>query len=182
MKLSIVLLGYMSILLFFNGKKEPQGIVLDRPLVWKDFKGNAPKNVSYKASTATITGYKVAGTRSQPSFEVVFKFDPKKSWVSKQFLKTADEATSASLLKHEQGHYDISQVIAWELEAALNAFSFDKNKVQYQIDSIYRVLLTKQREIQAKYDEETSHSRVEEEQEKWNRFIEEALKNKTINL
>ncbi len=181
MKARMVLLGIITSLFFINGKS-PQGVVINRPLVWKDFKGKAPKHSSYKALTATVTGYKVSGSRNNPSFEVVFLFDPKKSWVSKSFLKTADKETSASLLKHEQGHFDISQVIAWELEASLNAFKFDKNKVQYQIDSIYRVLITKQHEIQTKYDEETEHSKNEEAQAKWDEVIAASLKDKKINL
>lgn len=164
------------------GSKGHNGVVIDRPLTWKDFKGKAPKNSAMKAATYYIIEYTVVEQPPNPKFKVTLYFEPKKSWVDKGFLKTADEQASSYLLNHEQVHFNISRIVSWEMEDAMNSFMYDRKKIRYQVDSIYRTYFNKEKAIQRKYDKETNHSGVVDEQEKWNEIVAEGLKNKTINL
>lgn len=164
------------------GSKGHNGVVIDRPLTWKDFKGKAPKNSAMKATTYYIIEYTVVEQPPNPKFKVTLYFEPKKSWVDKGFLKTADDNVSADLLKHEQTHFDIARIITWELEHDLNTFQYDSKRIRYQADSIYRSYHRKNRELQLQYDKETNHSRIADEQARWNEIVAEGLKNKTINL
>lgn len=181
-KLTLVLVVLVAAASIYGSKKDHDGIIIDRPLTWKDFRGKAPKNSAMKAATAYIIEYTVAKQPPEPQFKVTLYFDPKTSWVDKVFLKTADEQASAHLLNHEQVHFNISRIVSWEMEDAMNSFKYDRKKIRYQVDSIYRTYFNKEKAIQRKYDKETNHSRVVDEQEKWNKIVAEGLKNKTINL
>lgn len=166
-------------LISVNGTKKssPKGVVIeDRPLNWDDFKGKQPSNSPFKAGTYYSIGMEsVAKEDKKHAFEITCLFNPKESWVSRKFLKEADEEASAHLLKHEQGHYDLARTIAAELDADMNNFSYDDKRVRYQSDSIYRSKMAKLRNLQILYDKETNHSRVKDEQTKWNVKIEAAL-------
>ena len=181
MKKLLLILFVVFFACFSIQGKRGGGVVIDRPLTWKDFKGKKPSSSPYKASTATIIGYEVEGYPENLSFKIYFLFSPKKSWVSKPFLKSADKKISTLLLKHEQGHYDIARVISWEMDKALNSFVYDKKKLRSQIDSIYRHFYKKEKGIQNLYDKQTDHSRVEGEQKKWDKVIAKALKSRTIS-
>lgn len=181
-KLVLILIVLAASVSIYGSKKGHDGVEIDRPLTWKDFKGKANENISMKATTVTIIEYSIVQQPPNPKFKTTLYFDPKRSWVSKDFLRTADAATSADLLNHEQIHYDISRVISWELEQSLNSFAYDRGKIRYQVDSIYRSYIHKHHELQQRYDKETDHSRVADEQQRWNNIVAEALKNKTINL
>ena len=101
-------------------------------------------------------------------------------WIRKH-LKNSKEGARQHLLKHEQGHYDIARVVSGELKSTLNAFSFDGKRVRYQADSIRRVFTQKLRKLEHDYDKDTNHSRVLEEQKRWNGKIEKALEEKKFN-
>lgn len=109
-------------------------------------------------------------------------FDPKMSWVSKEYIKKAGEEKSAYLLNHEQRHYDIARVIGAELDEAMQSFKFDTKKAKYQVDSIFRSFIKKDRDIQKQYDNETEHSKVREQQDAWDKKIDGWLKKKKVEL
>lgn len=182
MKQRISLLLILFIALFFIYGKKPNGKIIDKPLEWKDFRGKAPKKAHFKALTYTTIYLNPISQGEHPKFEVLLYFSTKDSWVSKSFLKKADENASKDLLKHEQGHYDIARIITWELDKSINSFVYDKRRGRYQADSIYRSYLKKMRDTQRKYDDETNHSVVVTEQQRWNNIIAEALVKKSLNL
>lgn len=103
-------------------------------LTWKDFKAKVPKGAKFAALTSS--GFKSdpflhmkavpvkfkEGTAWKYKFEAIVKSDvadvkavmnPGKSWV-----KHGKE--TPGLLEHEQGHFDISHILAEKLEVKLN--------------------------------------------------------------
>ena len=97
-------------------------------LDWKDFKGRASANSGFDASTQsghTSLGWKATATRDADGWNAEAEIDPAslnlrafmdrgKSWVRKA-------KTSADLLRHEQGHFDIENVLTEKGEAAIRA-------------------------------------------------------------
>lgn len=181
MKKVFALIVPMAIALSVNAQKVNGVIIEDRPLEWKDFKGKPSSNI-FDAKTYTSIGYQSSLENNKHLYKITCLFDPKKSWVSKEFLKKSDNSMSAHLLKHEQGHYDIARIIASDLDRAINSFSYDKLKARYQCDSIFRSYLKKEREMQDQYDKDTNHSKVPEEQAKWNEKIKLALDKRSFEM
>lgn len=161
---------------------QKDGVVIeDRLLTWKDFKGKPTTDV-YKAKTYTYMSYKIRTEAGKIIVTTECLFDPKMSWVSKEYIKKAGEENSVYLLNHEQRHYDITRVVGEELEDAMQTFKFDTKKAKYQVDSIFRSFIKKDRDIQKQYDDETEHSKVREQQEIWDKKIDGWLKKKKVEL
>ncbi|MCB0699658.1 MAG: DUF922 domain-containing protein [Chitinophagales bacterium] len=153
----------------------------DKLLEWKDFKGKPHTNI-FDAYTYWNISSQISGGNGVYSFLINCSFDPKKSWVSKKFLKENTRQETDHLLKHEQGHYDITRVIVYELKNAFENFKFDDSKIRYQADSIRRSVMDKNRQLQQKYDTETNHSKQKDVQEVWNKKIADAMSTKKIEL
>ncbi len=176
---------YIIIALLFHcglcyGQKE--GVVIeDRPLVWKDFKGKPTTDV-YKAKTYTYMGYESKIENKKLIYEITCVFNPKLSWVSKDYLKQCTDEASAYLLKHEQGHYDVARIIAVEADKTMGDFKYDDKRIRVQADSIFRSYVKKAKQVQDAYDKDTNHSKVTDEQIRWNDKIEKGLKEGRIDL
>ncbi len=172
---------FASVFFAADAQKMNGVIIEERPLEWKDFRGKPSSNI-FDAKTYTYIGYESSLENNKYIFKITCLFDPKQSWVSKDFLKKSDDAMSVHLLKHEQGHYDIARTIAKDLDRSINNFAYDKYKFRYQSDSIFRSYLKKESELQDLYDKETNHSKVPEEQAKWNEKIKLALDKSSFEM
>jgi predicted secreted Zn-dependent protease len=91
--------------------------------------------------------------------------------VIKSSIKTAD------LLKHEQGHFDITvltvRAFAKELEQ-LKAGS--PAALGQQVNAALSKHQQRANMLEEKYDKETDHSRDQDAQKKWNQAIDSAMK------
>ena len=80
--LSIMMLATASL------AQKPKGEVIeDRLLTWDDFKGKKPSKTSFKAATAYSLYVESDIVDSKYTFDVLCRFDPKKSWVDKKTFK-----------------------------------------------------------------------------------------------
>lgn len=177
MKYTVLLIALLAQPCLLFAQKKDGVAIEDRLLEWKDFKGK-PTGDYYKASTYASMSYEPVMENNKYRYIVTCLFHPKESWVSKQFLKEADDSSSVYLLKHEQGHYDITRVVTIELEKAMNSFEYNSKKIRYQTDSIFRSYFNKNKTLQTAYDKDTNHSKVPDEQLKWNEKIKTALERK----
>jgi len=102
----------------------PSSLVgLKRTLVWDDFKGKVPSGDT--AAAATFSGFTVSvptyestdgGVRLKDEITVRITFDPNQSWKQLAVAQLADsDPVKKDLLDHEQGHYNISALIARDL-------------------------------------------------------------------
>lgn len=101
------------------------------------------------------------------TYSVESNFYPQQSWF--QVGKV-----SPYILKHEQTHFDISELHARMLRKKLAGTRFTK-KVKSEIESIYRKTELQRKVMQAKFDAETDHSRNVEKEVFWEKYVKEQL-------
>lgn len=144
----------------------------DRPLVWEDFRGEADLNVRFNASTNSGIGfswsYKSDQNGEDFQYEISNFFDSEKSWV-----KTGSE--SPHLLKHEQLHFDISELHARQFRKSLSQFETSKN-IKADLNRLYRQHEQERLQMQRRFDQETKHSMNKEAQVNWETYIQKQLK------
>jgi hypothetical protein len=141
------------------------------PLIWEDFSGNIDSESEFDAWT--WSGFKYSYTweivDGGPAVECTAYgfFDPSQSWVKKK-------KKSTELLKHEQQHFNISELHSryFEERIASHTFSYE---VEQEIDSIYKVTFQELLDAQIEYDSETEHYKNKEEQLSWENWIKSEL-------
>ena len=143
----------------------------DRPLSWKDFKGKHETNTGLHAFTYTEIALKMLDHESPDSllFEVICTFDKTKSSVLKG--KETD-----SLLKHEQGHFDLGEIYTRLIRKKISETVFKSATISQQLNTIYKACFDQYVKEQDKYDLETDHSMNGASQGLWNIAIQRRLK------
>jgi hypothetical protein len=141
-----------------------------RPLAWADFKGPPPAEVGAVAAQTNYALLHGAGcTGSKFEFRVVAAFVPDKSWVRTSMLRSPAESVRA--LRHEQTHFDITEVHARRLRryyAELMApYRIPSNDLAAAASRIGR----DEKAAQVQYDEETDNGRTPVQQARWDRDI-----------
>ena len=79
------------------------------------------------------------------------------------------------ILKHEQGHFDIAEIFARQLNKLVNEYQFNKSSFQKDLDAIYKSVVAEKEKFQQQYDDETDYSRIKTKQEEWLKKIEAEL-------
>jgi hypothetical protein len=163
-----------NVLLVFkeiNNKNEPDTVFYDpkRPLVWADFKGQSSKPGSrYAAAVFTSFGYE---GRSYPKDDdLVIEIGLKIFMVKSMSWGRAD-ARTASTLRHEQLHFDVTRMVVERFKdrlkkAELTIEDFD-SEIQYQFLEVFRDMNTEQEA----YDGQTGHGLNAAAQAEWDRKI-----------
>lgn len=165
-----------------------------KTLTWSDFgtpragSAPAPGTTATTAETIVNVGFSglafdpVPGTTGQftlrDSLSVTITFNRSQSFVMAWFL-TRSQAEKDRMLNHEQGHYNISALIARDFfvdvmllksqvfataQAGLNA-----------VTAIQTASINKTQIVQNLYDRETNHSNVATQQASWDGFIRSAF-------
>lgn len=93
--------------------------------------------------------------------------------------RTRNSKRSLALLKHEQIHFDIMELVARKFRKELDEDLIGCSSELYFNDRL-NFYLKMFNQISKKYDKETNHSVNKENQKKWNRYIEIEL-NKLSN-
>lgn len=137
-------------------------------LTWDDFKGTPPINSHHAASVNSGIAYsysaKITGKIVQLDFEVHSEFYPQLSW--KRDLKEND----SQLLRHEQLHWNISELHARILQ---KAFLNYKPSLSYKRDlqQIFKRVEAARQIMQGRYDRETNHGLKLTQQREWETYI-----------
>jgi hypothetical protein len=154
----------------------------NRPLTWSDFTGSPDASSIYFANTGWNIGYTMPPIRvtsdsvSLKGFVVKLELNPVKSWVKKG-------RESADLLKHEQGHYDITALAAAEFyREILNLQVGDQATLKGRITEINDKLQAKIETTNIRYDLQTDHSRNAQAQQKWDQKIAAEKQKKDCSL
>lgn len=141
------------------------------PLTWEDFQGSPQGAADFVASTNSgisfSFSYKERNGERTLDFTVKSNFYPKLSWYKPDLV-------SEYILKHEQAHFDISELYARILRKKLSEAEFSQN-LKEEIELIYEKNELERRETQNKFDEETDHSKIPEIEYKWRDFIAKQL-------
>ena len=157
-------------------------IIEDRLLTWDDFQGKHKSDV-FDAITITemiIEPNKYIPGTPVPEYKAKAYFKQRESSVDRKFMKVSTDEVKAHVLKHEQGHYDIARITEMQINDIYKNFNWHPRRSMFQADSISRSINNQMRAIQLKYDKETNHSKIKEEQERWNKLIVEGLNNRKL--
>ena len=154
-------------------KAEAMPWTLARRLTWNDFKGGAPRDSSAAAETAYTLFYGVRCAGNAFEFRVVAAFRPNDSWVRPSVLKVPGD--SARALRHEQTHFDISEVHARRMRRYFAELIAPCRRTPDELAAMAERLVEDERAAQAQYDQETSHSRVPAQQARWDKEVSAQL-------
>lgn len=136
-------------------------------LTWKDFKGEPIPNAAEAAMTASSMEFSYKTRGNQVFWNVNVKFFPLLSWSNKS--KQSDY-----ILKHEQLHFDITELYARLFRKQLKENIFSLKDIS-KIKTINKNILQQWQNEQDKYDRETNHSINETKQLEWNKNIQQRL-------
>ncbi|MBT9393745.1 DUF922 domain-containing Zn-dependent protease [Hymenobacter sp. NST-14] len=140
----------------------------DRLLTWDDFRAR-PNTDRLAALTSSTIDATIGCVDYQFSGQVTAVFTPSESWV-----RNAKGATPA-LLRHEQLHFDLTEVHARLLRQKLTLVKFDCLHLQPAFNNLTKVaFLTWQRD-EARYDQETNHGLNAAKQQEWDQKIQQRL-------
>lgn len=140
-------------------------------LSWQDFKGNSNANRGFVASTSSgmSQSYVIGsdGLLNKKETHVTAHFYPEYSWYSAK-------DTTAGLLKHEQTHFDITEIHARILNKRIQSYTFTSNS-KAEIKTLYEIVEEERRTMQRAFDKETNHSINREEEKKWEAKVEKLI-------
>ncbi len=144
----------------------------NKKLTWQDFKGTPDYNSVAAAITASGISYEfsasIEGEKVFVDYQVNCYFYPQNSWYNKQHA-------SPAVLRHEQLHFDITELHARKMRAILGKMTFTK-KVRKQIKRVYQDVISDLQKMQKQYDQESDFSRNPDGQLKWEAKIAIMLK------
>ncbi|WP_460503587.1 DUF922 domain-containing protein, partial [Hymenobacter agri] len=135
----------------------------ERRLTLADFQARGPAGSPLAASTSSNINADAACKDYVFSSTVKATFDPNTSWFRNP--KTASE----SLLRHEQLHFDISEVYARIMRQKLQAFAAKANceKLQPGFNNTTKLVYAAWDNEQNRYDQETNHGLNAARQAQW---------------
>lgn len=153
MKLLFVFI--FSLVIFPQHASEKISWQENQKLTWEDFRGTPIGSANFVANSHTGIGFQYSyGTNNEEielNFSVNSYFYPAQSWY-------VPGKVSSHILKHEQAHFDISELHARILRKKISEKKFKKN-IKQEIEAIYRQVEQKRRAMQIQFDAETDHSR-----------------------
>lgn len=139
-----------------------------RDLTWADFKGSAPSRTPYVATTFSSIVLEISGSGSEINLVIETAFFPKQSWKKKN--------VTDHVLKHEQGHFDITEIYSRILRKTLQETKFKKYEtISTEVQKIFMNTSNACEDFQDQYDSETDHSKKTEIQLNWNGKITSML-------
>lgn len=163
------------IVLYFGKSSNDETLIWDasRKLTWADFKAEPDIESDAAALTASgITfGYSIKTADKRivnVKTTVEAHFYPNKSWYFK-------DKGDNHILKHEQLHFDITELYARKFRKQLSSLPIHRN-INKQMDKMHVDFNEALNEMQKRYDKETNHSLNREVQKQWEYSITEELK------
>jgi hypothetical protein len=144
-----------------------------RTLKWEDYTGLVPPHQQREAMTAaSLAGQfqlERVGRLFRATVRVVVEFVANESWVRPQ------SRADAALLTHEQGHFDITGLMAFEMARSLEAVQGRKSKdVESRAKKVMSRVMDKWTAIfgdGGQYDQETNHGADAARQAAWTASI-----------
>lgn len=138
-----------------------------RRLKWSDFKGSPKKLSPNEALTDSGMSIELKCDGTTSKAVVKCYFNPQKSWTKSK--------ESAYLLKHEQLHFDITELFVRKLRAQLAKFGNDCEALSKHIEEYYQRNYKEFVAYQDLYDRESEHSLNKEKQAYWEQKVAREL-------
>jgi hypothetical protein len=137
-----------------------------RKLSWNDYHAKPDPYSDAAASTTTIVGVEYTIGRNSFTYHLNCRFSRDRSW---GLYKTD------YILSHEQGHFDIAEIYARELNRQLSTYQFNSRTYDADLKKIYDRVMADKAAMQNRYDRETNHSIKRDEQRAWLKKIQQML-------
>ena len=138
----------------------------NRPLTWDDFRGPVPPSPGDEGARTAYSlfyGARCAGRKFE--FRVVASVLPGESWVSPVVLKSPP--LSARSLRHEQTHFDLSEVHARTMRQYFRDLAEPCKRTEEELNVLAQQFLRAESVAQKRYDEETNFGRISGKQNDW---------------
>ncbi|MCH7411260.1 hypothetical protein MM239_17830 [Belliella sp. DSM 111904] len=153
---------------FYNSK---------RRLSWQDFTAKPQAVNRYNAlifTSLSMEGkpYVEDATIVLPLIIKVYML-PDQSWV-----KNKDDYS----LNHEQRHFDVTKVVGDRLQQKLEGLELNPENYEGLVNSAYLDAYREMNHLQKLYDSQTNHGRDTQMQEKWNKYLDNALQGDWRNI
>jgi Bacterial protein of unknown function (DUF922) len=126
-----------------------------------------------------VTGHVPAATFSGISLYEKEKNGTLTFFVEALFIRSKSfmDDSSANLLKHEQLHFDISELYARKLRQKISQIDFKTvDRIDRETENLYRSYATALNEMQEQYDKNTEHGKNPARQQVWIDDIRNQLK------
>jgi|SRR6185503_1470342 len=148
-----------------------------RKLTADDFRGIAnPGNTNEVAITNCSIEYSYTARRENDyyilSFNIKLIMNADQSWMDWRRISTP--ALRAEILKHEQGHYNISYMEQQELLRTVSHTVF-RSDFRQVADAIFDRLEAKYRQLNLDYDADTQNSMNRVQQHSWDNYFARTL-------
>ena len=148
-----------------------------RKLTTDDFRGIAnPGNTDEVAMTNCTIEYSFTARPENDyyilSFNIKLIMNSDQSWMD--WHRISSPALKAEILKHEQGHYDISYMEQQELLRTVSHTVFRSNYKQVA-NAIFDRIEAKYRQLNLDYDNDTQNSMNKVQQHSWDAYFARAL-------
>lgn len=166
-KLSVVLLVIFSNFFLFSFSQTNDGMIIweeGKLLDWNFFLVDSSNSIKLSAVTASGIFLDSKTKKDTLWITVTAKFDPLKSRVKKG-------AQNSKLLKHEQLHFDISELFARKLRQYLLKQKLSKKELNSFLKNAIDANNQFMNHFQDKYDLETEHGKARGKQLEWEKRI-----------
>ena len=142
----------------------------DRTLDWSDFLAKPDSLSEYKAMTFVQIGLKSEQLDDRIIVEIPTCFYKNLSWTK--------SLNNPKLLKHEQLHFDIAELMARKIRKEFSKYVLKEFEIAYKdLKCIYRKYYGDEFDRYSKnYDQDTKHGTVESKQKQWELKIVKELK------
>jgi len=141
----------------------------NRPLTWADFKSKPTPSDRLAALTSANIDVQAACQDFKFASTVRAVFIPTESWV-----RDPSKATP-NLLRHEQLHFDITELYARKLRQKISLAKFDCEHLQPRFKNMSNTVFAEWQREEARYDQETNHGLTTDRQRGWEVNIQNQL-------
>jgi len=100
---------------------------------------------------------------------VIVGFRPRDSWVKALVLN--DSTQRRTILRHEQTHFDLAEVHARRMRRAFGDLVRPCAKTDAELSSLAQRLAQEEKAEQRRYDAETNHGLLTDQQAAWSRDV-----------
>ena len=137
-----------------------------RRLSWDDFRGIPPASDPERAAETAYSLFHALGCRGKTfQFRVVAAVLPRQSWVRPAIL--ANPAQNSRTLRHEQTHFDLSEVHARRMRRYFSELREPCLKSEPELAAQSDRFIREEATAQLRYDGETNHGRNVQRQSSW---------------
>jgi hypothetical protein len=141
----------------------------ERQLTTADFKGTPPQEGPEGAHTeyTIVSGARCSGRSLE--FKVATAMLPSQSWVMPELTHSPADLTRT--LKHEQTHFDISEVYARKIRRRFADLYDPCALSETALQAVSDELVKSEAQEQLRYDDDTNNGRVLVRQSEWDRQV-----------